>query len=162
MDMGNGRSQYVITLPKATKKTDELLHAGAVMPALVVLSDPVFATANGEMLRAHEHFRANRSEEAITAAAQAFESVFKTICTRKKWAYDKDRHTLKDLVSICRDKKLFQGFYAPIFENVGTIRNKMGGHGGGPDAVKPDPEHAENMIHLVSSHILLLTRLAKI
>jgi hypothetical protein len=48
-----------------------------------------------------------------------------------------------------------------IFKNVGTIRNKMVGHGGGPDPIKPAPEHAENMIHLVSSHIVLLARLAK-
>lgn len=154
--------RVVITPPKATKKTEEMLHSQAVMPALFALSNPTFKTANDELLLAHKHYRGSHFEAAITAAGQALESTFKTICTRKKWAYDPNKATLKDLVDVCRDRRLFPPFYTEIFKNAGMVRNKMGGHGGGPDAVKPDAEHAEHMIHLVSAHILLLTRVAKL
>jgi hypothetical protein len=130
----------------------------------MVLTHPLFKTANSELLNAHEHFRHGKYEATITAACQTFESVFKVICTKKKWKYDPHKDTLAKLVEICRDNGLFPAFYTEIFKNVGTIRNRMGGHGGGNpgDSVKPDQEHAENMIYLVSSHLLLLVKMVKL
>jgi len=160
--LAGGGYETSTTLPKATVKTEELLHATAVMPALTALAHPRFKTANEELLNAYKHFRDGVFDSAVAAACQAFESVFKTICTAKGWAYDANRDTLARLVEICRDNQLFPTFYAEIFKNVGTIGNRMGRHGGGPAPVKPDAEHAESVIHLVASNTLLLIRLARL
>src|SRR4051794_21857001 len=64
----------------------------------------------------------------------------------------------------CNANGLFPPFYAPIFEAVGTIRNKMGdAHGRGPTPLYAvAKEHADHMLQMTSAHITLLVRLAGI
>jgi hypothetical protein len=162
----NGGSVSVtieIQYPEATKKSNELLHATTVMPCLHLLSNPKFKTANAEMLHAHEQFRKGSFEAAINACGQSFESVFKTICSAKKWKYDIEKDTLSKLVEICAGKGLFPSFYTEIFKASGIIRNKFGSHGKGPTPPHgvATAEHAEHLIQQTSAHILLLARLAK-
>ena len=51
------------------------------------------------MIRAHEAMRSGNYDDAITLAGAAFESVLKTICDIKSWAYDKDRDTCRRFVA---------------------------------------------------------------
>lgn len=147
--------------PQATKKTDEVMHATVVLPALAVLADPMFSTANKEIREAHENYRHGRFDDANTACCRAFETVLKTICEHKNWPYDKDKDTLSTLVEICRDKGLFPPFYAEMFKHVGTVRNKLGGHGKGPTpAYAVTAENVEHLIHITSANIILLAELA--
>ena len=116
------------------------------------------------MMKAHEAYRKLQYEDAITDAASAFESTLKTICSTRGWAYNPDKDTLSPLVKACNANSLFPSFYVPIFEAVGTLRNKMSdAHGRGP---KPpytvSKEHADHMIQMTSAHITFLVRLAGI
>jgi len=130
---------------------------------LHLLSEPKFKSANEEILQAHKHFRNGDFEASINACGQSFESFLKTICTLKKWKFDANRDTVKDLIEICAKNSLFPSFYTEIFKASGIIRNKFGSHGKGPmpqhDA--PDERHTEHMIQQTSTHILLLARLAE-
>jgi hypothetical protein len=160
---GNASSRYDIQFPEATKKSNELLHSTTVMPCLHLLSNPKFKVANAEMLQAHAQFRKGEFEAAINACGQSFESVFKTICTAKKWKYDADKDTLSKLIEICAGNGLFPSFYTEIFKASGIIRNKFGSHGKGPTPPHgvAGAEHAEHLVQQTSAHILLLARLAK-
>jgi hypothetical protein len=111
---------------------------------------------------AFEKIRKGDYPDAITSCGAAFESVLKTICDAKGWIYDRDKDTSAKLVGICRDNGLFLPFYAPIFEGVGTVRNKLGdAHGKGPRPVQSATrEHAEHMIALTCTHIDFLVRQA--
>lgn len=149
-------------LPRIVRVDEQSAHAEMVAPALSLLTNPVLAVANGEMLKAFSDHRAGRHEDAITACGSAFESVLKTICDQKGWAYDKDKDTCSKLVDTCHVNGLFPSFYVDLFKRVGTVRNKLGdAHGRGP-VPQHDVEtaHAEHMLHMTCSHIILLCRLA--
>jgi hypothetical protein len=159
-----GTPAYRIEYPIAKLRGDEYLEDTAVRPALQVLADPRFATANAEMLKAHEEYRRGRYPEALTACSSAFESVLKTICTAKGWTFNPDKDACAALVKACKDNGLFPGFYQPIFEATGTIRNKLGSaHGKGPAPLyqvrKEDVEHA---LQVTAAHIVLLVGRAQL
>ena len=155
-------NRNLIEIPQVILKSSQYEHEQIVKPALEFLRDPRFHVANLEILEAHEDFRHGKYDGAITSAGSAFESVLKTICDLKGWTYDKDKDTVSQLIGICREKGLFPGFYAPVFEAAGTIRNKLSdGHGRGPDPLyEVNQANAQHMIQMTSAHILLLVRLA--
>lgn len=164
-DAYGGITQYhKVQFPEATKKSSEVLHATTIMPCLHLLGRPAFKTANSEMLHAHEQFRKGHFDAAINACGQAFESVLKTICTKKKWRYDRNKDGLAKLIEICSAHKLFPSFYTEIFKASGIIRNKFGSHGKGPRPLHgvAGVGHADHMIQQTSAHILLIMRLAKL
>jgi hypothetical protein len=157
-----GGNLFRTEFPKIIRKDERTVHEKAVKPALEALRDSRLATANGELLDAFEKVRKGDYPDAITSCGAAFESVLKTICKIKGWAYDPNKDTCAKLVGICKDGGLFFPFYAPILEGVGTVRNKLGdAHGKGP---KPefvaDREHAEHMIAVTCAHIDFLVRQA--
>ncbi len=151
-----------IEFPKIIRKDERTVHDKAVKPALEALRDPRLATANSELLNAFEEVREGNYPDAITSCGAAFESVLKIICDVKGWTYDVNRGTCAKLVGSCRDQGLFFSFYAPIFEGVGTVRNKLGdAHGKGPKpAHVATREHAEHMIAMTCTHIDFLVRQA--
>lgn len=158
--MPQGKMEF----PRFIKKGDRTAHELAVKPALEVLSEPRFATANQELLKAFDEVRKGDYADAITDCGSAFESVLKTICQEKGWTIDPDKDTCKALVETCRKKNLFEPFYVEIFVGVGRVRNKMGdAHGkAGTPEYKATSEHAEHMIAMTCSHITFLVKQANI
>ena len=148
--------------PRIIRKDNQSVHEDTVKPSLDALANPIFSTANSEILAAHEKYREGKYEDCITSCGSAFESVLKTVCEQLGWGFNADKDTCSKLVGVCKDNGLFPPFYAPIFEAVGTIRNKLGdAHGRGPTPLySVKKEHADHMIHIVSAHILLVIRLA--
>ena len=63
----------------------ELVHSEVVRPALQFLNEPGFEGPQEEFLRAHSHYRAGRTKEAVTTANSAFESTLKAICDKRGW-----------------------------------------------------------------------------
>jgi hypothetical protein len=158
-----GVGGYRIVAPSVIKKSEKTLHRSVVQPCLHVLTDPKFNTASDELLRAFAEYRRGDYADAVTGAGAAFETVLKTICTLKRWTYDKDKAACAALVEVCREKGLFYPFYAEIFKNVGTIRNKIGdAHGKGPTPeYQATKELAEHMLYTVCMSIHLLVTLAQ-
>lgn len=150
-------------LPKAIRKDEATLHAEVLQPCLAVLSDERFATANKHLLDAFEELRHAKYDDAIADAGAAFESVLKVLCTEKNWHYAKDKDTLSRLLDVCRDRGLFPGFYRPILEGVGTVRNKLGAHGGEPTpTVLPTKEMTDHMIYMVCNNIKFVIAQSKL
>lgn len=52
--------------------TNTILHSESITPALSLLSDPTFAGANEEFLKAHEHYRHLRNGECLIECLKAF------------------------------------------------------------------------------------------
>jgi hypothetical protein len=153
----------IVLYPIVISKDTEYLHSEVVRPCLACLATPGFATANEEMLKAHEAYRHGRIDDVITHAGAAFESVLKSICDRKNWDYSPNM-PCQPLLKVCREKGLFDDFYESVLGGVCTIRNKISSaHGRGP---KPpyqfDQTKASHMLHLVSSHIQFLMRQANL
>lgn len=141
----------------------QFLHADAVKPVLVILGNPIYAGANEEFLKAHEHYRHGRNKECLNECLKAFESVMKSICSKRKWNYEKN-DTAKSLISVCMENGLVPQYLQSEFgslrsileSGVPTVRNKLGGHGQGAATITVPSEMAKFALHLTASHILFL------
>lgn len=148
--------------PRIIPRDNQLLHEEIINPTFQILTDSRLRIVNSEILKAHTALRSRDFESAITLSASAFESLLKTICDIKGWPYDGARDTCSKLVKNCKDNNLFPSFYVPLFESVGTIRNKLSNaHGRGPSMEHSvTQENAEHMLHVTSSHILFVAKIA--
>jgi hypothetical protein len=156
-----GRTQKQ-TYVKVLRKDERSKHEVAVLPALQALSHPLFRTAQKELGDAFDAMKRGSYADAVTACGSSFESVMKTICQEKGWPYSQNDACSK-LVKVCKDGGLFHGFYAPIFEGVGTVRNKIGdahGKGAAPEFHPANREEADHMIAMTCSHIAFLIKQA--
>ena len=147
----------------------ELVHKEAVVPALLVLRDRKFASAQEEFLKAHEHYRHGRMSEALVDALKAFESTMKVICDGRGWAYDKSKGA-SELVRACLDNGLIPAYWQNHFSGlknvltsaIPTPRNKIGGHGAGSAPAQiPPTELVSYVLHMTASTILFLSEANK-
>jgi hypothetical protein len=78
----------------------------------------------------------------------------KTICTKRKWAY-KEGDTASTLIDICLKNGLLPTFMqthlgtvkSALESAIPTVRNKMGGHGQGPEPKEVPQFYAEYLLH---------------
>jgi uncharacterized protein DUF7014/AbiJ-like protein len=116
----------------------ELAHAEIVRPALVVLRQKEFASAQSEFLSAHAHYREGKNSTALIECYKAFESTMKIICSKHNWKFDGSKGAA-DLVRVCLEKGLvphywqshFSGLRSVLESAIPTPRNKEAGHGAG-------------------------------
>ena len=143
----------------------EFMHSEAVKPTLLLLRDKDYQGANEEFLRAHEHYRHGRYKECLVEALKSFESTIKTICMKRSW-FVQPNYTAKNLIEICFSKGLLPSYLASqmgslrslLESGIPTIRNKVGGHGQGPE-VKSVPAYVASYgLNLTASNILFLVQ----
>jgi hypothetical protein len=143
----------------------EFVHAEIVKPALLVLRQAAFASAQAEFLAAHQYYRSGMNSEALIEAYKAFESTMKIICTKRKWSFDKAKGAA-DLVKVCLDEGLippywqthFSGLRSVLESAISTPRNKQAGHGAGAQPVQTPPsELIAYVLHVTAATILFLT-----
>jgi hypothetical protein len=141
----------------------QYLHAQVIKPAIALLSDEPFATANEEFMTAHKHYRAGAYKECVVAANRAFESVMKAICTLREWPFASGARA-SDLVSIIRGNGLFpdylgkglDSYIAVLKTGLPNVRNNAGGHGDEPNAPAVSEHLAAYALHLSAANIVLM------
>jgi hypothetical protein len=141
----------------------ELLHQEAFKPALHLLHKPGFEGANEEFLKAHEHYRHGQNKEALNEALKAFESTMKAICTRRGWQYEISSPASK-LIEVCFSNALlptslqtyFTGVRTTLEAGIPTVRNKMSGHGQGPEPIQVPQYIVAYALNITASAIRLL------
>lgn len=146
----------------------KLLHSEVTKPALRLLGESEFFGANEEFLKAHAHYRQGDTKSCLNECLKSLESTLKTICTQHGWSY-KSTDTAKTLIDICFEKQLiplflqnhFAGLRATLEAGVPTIRNKMGGHGQGVEAVEIPLHFAAYALHLTATTIVFLAESSK-
>ena len=143
----------------------QFVHSEVVRPALSMLSTPMYEGANEEFLNAHNHYRAKRYKECLNDCLKAFESCIKAICKKRKWSYN-EKDTASRLIDIVFSKELIPSFMQSHFstlkntltDGIPTVRNRLSGHGQGPEEVVVPEYIAAYALHLTASNILLLAR----
>ena len=142
----------------------KLAHAEIIKPALqVLLSDKIYAGANEEFLKAHEHYRHGRYKECLSDCLRSFESVIKAICKKQKWQYD-ELDTAKKLLDICFQNNLIPDYLQQHFSSmrsglesgIPTMRNRLAGHGQGAEQVTVPSYLAQYLLNLTATSILML------
>jgi hypothetical protein len=93
----------------------EYAHSAIIKPALALLSEDMFAAANEEFLKAHRHYREENYKDCVVAANRAFETILKTICRERGWAFNSgDRAS--ELVTVVRKQGLFPSYLDKGFD----------------------------------------------
>lgn len=142
----------------------KLAHAEIIKPALqVLLSDKIFAGANEEFLKAHEHYRHGRYKECLSDCLKSFESVMKEICKKQKWQHN-ELDTAKKLLDICFQNNLipeylqqhFSSLRSGLESGIPTMRNRLAGHGQGAEQVTVPSYLAQYLLNLTATSILML------
>jgi AbiJ N-terminal domain 4 len=112
----------------------QLIHNEIIKPTLQLLNSKAYKGANEEFLKAHEHYKHDRYQECLVDALKALESVIKSICNSKGWAYQTTDST-KKLLDIIFEKGLLPAFMQSEFSalrgllegGTSVVRNKLGG-----------------------------------
>jgi hypothetical protein len=150
---------------KIIRVDSEFVHAEIVKPALIVLRQKAFASAQSEFLLAHERYRQGKNSEALIECYKSFESTMKIICTRRKWTFDSSKGAA-DLVRVCLAHDLIPSYWQSHFSGLRSIlesaiqtpRNKQAGHGAGAQPAQPIPsELVSYVLHMTAATILFLT-----
>ena len=148
---------------KIVRVDSEFVHSEVVLPALRILNRKEYAGAQEEFLRAHEHYRAGRTKEALNECLKSLESVMKSICDRRGWSHQ--GANANRLIGICFDNGIVPPFWQAQFASlrslleggVPTARNKLGGHGQGAAPQPPVPGHiAGYVLHMTAAAIVFL------
>ena len=148
---------------------DELIHREIVKPALRILTQPHFAGAQEEFLKAHEFYRNKQYKDSLNNCLKSFESVMKAICDKRGWQYDNDRSTAQALINICVDNGLIPKFWESHYSSlrsllesgVPTGRNRRGGHGQGTAQTSVPDYLVAYMLHLTATTIVFLAEAEK-
>jgi hypothetical protein len=142
----------------------KVAHAEIIKPALqTLLSDKVYAGANDEFLKAHEHYRHGRYKECLNECLKSLESTMKAICKKQKWQQN-EHDTAKKLIDICFQNNLIPGYLQQHFSSlrsglesgIPTVRNRLAGHGQGSEQVNVPAYIAQYLLNLTATSILLM------
>lgn len=157
---------YQLEADELVRVDSQFLHSEAVKPTLQILGvNPSYEGVNDEFLSAHEHYRHQNYKECLNECLKAFESLMKTIHTKRGWVFNQN-DTAKKLINGCLVNGLIPGYMQNEFlslrslleSGIPTIRNKEGGHGQGHE-VTTVPEHlASYALHLTASTLLFLAK----
>jgi hypothetical protein len=140
----------------------EFIHVELVKPVLKLLKKPEYAGAQNEFLNACEHHRHGRKKDVLNNCLKAFESLMKSICKKRGWAYNANDSAFS-LIKVCLTNKLIPSFLQSKLESlqnllgsgIPTIRNKMSGHGQGDKIVEVPDCMVAYALHETASILVL-------
>lgn len=143
----------------------EVVHAEVVKPALALLHDAKYKGAEAEFHKAFEHHRHGRTKEALTDCLKSLESTMKAIAAHRKWKHE-PHATAKPLLDLMFEKQLipqlwsqhFSGLRGMLESGVPTARNRLGGHGQGPEIVTVPSHFVAFALHQTAAAIVFLAK----
>jgi hypothetical protein len=151
----------VVAYPKVIRKDSQVIHDSAIKPALELLSDPKYKSANQEFREALEDYRRGDYGDCLTKCGSAFESTMKIICSTKRWGC-KQTDTASTLVAVMVKKIGLDAFFEQQLMIVATLRNKLSkSHGAGVEPRKVSQNLARYAINMTASAMVFLVNEAK-
>lgn len=143
----------------------QYIHSEAVKPTLAILNQKGYQGAQEEFLRAHEHYRHQRYQEAMVDCLKSYESTIKIIMKKREWEYN-ENDTADALTGKLLQKGLIPEYWLQYFKSlkntltsgVPTARNKVAGHGQA-DELRDVPDYLVSyVLHMTASAILFLVK----
>jgi AbiJ N-terminal domain 4 len=154
--------QFDPTAKQLIRIDNQFAHKSAVQPALQLLADPRFKTANEEFLEGFDDYRKGDYDDCLTKCNTAFESVLKIICSIKGWKYN-DKQTAGPLLKTHLDNNGLEPFFEQPLIIIATLRNQLSKSHGAGMIPKIVPEHyARYALNATASAIMLLIDAAQI
>ena len=147
----------------------QFTHTEIIKPSLKLLNceEKIWAGAEEEFLKAHEHYRKGDNKNAIVWCNKAFESVMKAICIKRQWMTSQaaKKATASQLVTMCVNEGLIPEFWKDKYTNgltvllkhgVPTGRNNLGSHGQGDEITKVQSHAVCYMLNMTGAAIKFL------
>ena len=154
---------YQFEQGKIFRVDSELIHSEVVRPALQYLNEPGFEGPRDEFMKAHSHYRAGETKDAITNANNAFESTLKVVCEKRKWSYPSGATAAVLLKTVRKHGLLpdyldnsFDQLAATLHSGLPKVRNEQGGHGQGSEPRSTPNYVAAYALHLAAAKILFI------
>ena len=146
----------------------EFIHSEIVQPALRYLNEPGFEGPRDEFLKAHAHYRAGETKDAITDANNAFESTLRAVCDLRGWPYERGA-PVSALLKILRENRLLPSYLDNAFDQLAAtlhsglpqVRHREGGHGQGATPRETPEFVAGYALHLAATNILFIVEAHK-
>ena len=153
---GDREVSALVAHPRVIRRDDQIIHRSAIQPALTLLSDGDFSSANAEFLDALKDYRHGDFGDCLTKCGSAFESTMKILCSRNNWLYN-ERDTASTLIRTVVSNSNLEGFFEQPFTIIATLRNRLSGsHGAGTQSRVATQHRAKYAINATASAIVLL------
>jgi hypothetical protein len=150
-----------IAYPTILMRESDVIHSQVIEPALQLLQESRFRSANLEFLGALEDYRRGDLGDCLTKCGSAFESVLKLLCEERKWPY-KQNDTANSLVKLALSKTTLENYFEPVLMISSTLRNRLSSAHGAGSGAREVPRHiALYSINVTASAILLLVDAAR-
>ena len=148
--------QAVVSAPRVVLREHQVTYAEAIQPAIQLLADKRFSSANQEFLGALEDYRKARYADCLTKCCSAFESTMKLICARRGWPHSAT-DTAEPLLKVILAKSNLDSYFEHPLLNIATLRNRLSSaRGGGAQPRSVPPHRARYAINATAAAILLL------
>jgi Abortive infection C-terminus len=146
----------LISSPKVIRRDDQATYVLAIEPALLLLRDTHFTSANNEFREALDDYRQGDYGDCLTKCGSAFESTMKLICVRNGWTYSQKDTAQPLLQTIIKESQMETFFEQPLML-IATIRNRLSKSHGSGTQDRRIPEHvAKYAINATAAAILFL------
>jgi hypothetical protein len=147
-----------VAFPRVVRVDEEAAHTEAVLPALSVLADPVYAGADDEFRRALQDYRAGDYADCLGKCGSAFESVLKVLCKKNGITVQPGKDTAGHLIPpVLTKSTLDAGTFQEPLTLVARMRNRLSSsHGGGSTVRNVDRHVAQYAVTATAAAIVLL------
>jgi hypothetical protein len=157
--------EYKFIGGKIIKKDNEFLNAEVIQPSINLLFENDFEGASSEFMKAQDHYKRGRYEEAMGDALKAFESTMKIICGKRGWHFQKSA-TAKSLIDVIFKNNLlpqelmshFTALRATLESGLPALTNSHGRHGVGEKPRVIPGYLASYALHICASNIILMVK----
>jgi len=147
-----------LAFPRVVRMDNEVTFDRAIAPALELLADPRYSSANEEFRNALDRFRAKEYRESVTYCTSTCESVMKILCEENGWPYD-EKDTISKLGEIVIDHSSLAKSFKQQISHIGTIRNDGGmAHGAGNQRKEVPFRVADYCLAATAAVVVLLAR----
>lgn len=148
--------EFVFPPGQLIRLDNTILHQQVLRPALGLLSDPQFSSANNEFLAALDDYKNGAFSDVLTKGGSAFESLMKIIADNKGWQYNQN-DTANSLIKTFINNTTLPSFFETPLIGIATLRNKLSSaHGAGTLNRKAEEHYARYFIYQVAAAMLML------
>ena len=152
--MSNAFYFKIVQWPQIYMVSDEVTHQEAVEPALRILNNPRYRSADEEVRKAMKAYRQGRYDNCMIHSNNALESVMKIVCKKNGWPYQ-EKDTARTLVDTVVCKSTLDKSFKSWLQATSSIRNNYGGHGSSTP-IKVERHIAQYVLTNAASSIVLI------
>ncbi len=146
----------LVSYPKVIARENQYAHSEIIVPALTLLENKSFSSANAEFVDALEDYRKGELGDALTKCGSAFESTMKLICAQREWPVA-EGDTAAALLHIIIQKAPLDTFFEAPLLIVATLRNRLSkAHGAGTEKREPSPATTRYALNATAAAMIFL------